>query len=747
MKKNMALALALVLATTAQAQVLDVKQGNVTYRYNAKDCGEMTYNDGASVTIGGRTYALSDVDFISMNSAISVDDNSVSVTYSSSEAQVVIAGNIAQYMTASVTNGTDVSILETGCTDEITYTLSGSCSDGSFYQDGDLKATFVLNNLSLTNPTGAAINIDDGKRIAIVLEGSNSLADGSSSEAKGALMVNGHSEFTGSGTLNIAGNGTKHAFWADEYILLKKTMTGGINITKATKDGINVNQYLKIKGGSLTISGVGDDGIQIGMEGELTEDDGKFIMSDGTLSVTVPSSVGGGKCVKADSTIAISGGTLTLKAQAASTYDSSTHDYSVGAGLSSDVNVEISGGTINVTNTGNYSHGIKADGAMVISGGDITTTSSGSASHGIKAETTLNITGGLVKCTTSGAATSKYTSTGTTDYKGCAGINCDGNMTVSGSAYIICTSSGTGGKGISVDGTLSVNGGTIDSKATGSNYGSSGGGGGGWGGGWGGGSSTSSSVSAKGIKADGAAVFNGGETHATSSSHEAFETKSTLTVNDGKLICVSSADDAINSASHMYLKGGYVLGQTSSNDGIDSNGNMYISGGVVLAFGSGEPECGLDAAERCYLYITGGTVIANGGGNNSVTSTTGSQPVIGVSTSLSKFAIETTSSAGSSSIFAFDATQLPNGYTTSSGGGGGGGWGGHGPGGGGGGGGSTSSWLISSPSFNTGSTYYIYSSPTITETEDTWYGLTLGAKVSGGSQTTSAKATTTYSGR
>ena len=71
MKKNLALALALVLATTAHAQVLDVKQGNVTYRYNAKDCGEMTYNNGSSLTIGGRTYALSDVDFISMNSAIS----------------------------------------------------------------------------------------------------------------------------------------------------------------------------------------------------------------------------------------------------------------------------------------------------------------------------------------------------------------------------------------------------------------------------------------------------------------------------------------------------------------------------------------------------------------------------------------------------------------------------------------------------------------------------------------------------
>lgn len=747
MKTNLFIALGLALSAIVQAQVLDVKQGNVTYRFNAKDCSEMTYSNGTALNIGGRTFALTDVELVSVDLSNTIDDNTVSVTYSDTKAEVVIAGNIAPYITATVTNNTSVNIIEAGCADEITYTLSGSCSNGSLYQDGDLKATFVLNNLSLTNPSGAAINIDDGKRIAFELVGTNTLADGSSSTDKGALMVNGHSEFTGSGTLSIAGNGTKHAFWADEYILLKKTMTGGITITKATKDGINVNQYLKIKGGSLTISGVGDDGIQIGMEGDLSADDGKFIMSDGTLSVTVPSSVGGGKCVKADSTIAISGGTLTLKAQAASTYDSSTYDYSVGAGLSSDMNVEISGGTINVTNTGNYSHGIKADGALIISGGDITTTSSGSASHGIKAEKNLDITGGLVKCTTSGAATTKYTSTGTTDYKGCAGINCDGNMTVSGTANITCSSSGTGGKGISVDGTLTVNGGTVNGKATGSNYGSSSGGGGGWGGwgGWGGGGSTSSSsVSAKGIKADGAAVFNGGETYATASSHEAFETKSTLTVNDGKLICVSSADDAINSASHMYLKGGYVLGQTSSNDGIDSNGNMYISGGVVLAFGSGNAECGLDAAERYYLYITGGTVIANGGGNNTVSSTTGSQPLLGFSASVSKFAIETSSSAGTSSILAFDASQLPNGYSTSSGGGGGG-WGGHGPGGGGGGG--TSSWLISSPHLTTSTTYYVISSPTITETDDTWYGLTIGAKVSGGSQTTSAKASTTYSGR
>ena len=44
-----------------------------------------------------------------------------------------------------------------------------------------------------------------------------------------------------------------------------------------------------------------------------------------------------------------------------------------------------------------------------------------------------------------------------------------------------------------MDGTLSVNGGTIDSKATGSNYGSSGGGGGGWYGGGGGGYRANSS--------------------------------------------------------------------------------------------------------------------------------------------------------------------------------------------------------------------------------------------------------------
>lgn len=53
-----------------------------------------------------------------------------------------------------------------------------------------------------------------------------------------------------------------------------------------------------------------------------------------------------------------------------------------------------------------------------------------------------------------------------------------------------------------------------------------------------------------------------------------------------------------------------------NNDGIDANHNIYIKGGTVLAYGTTNPEQGLDAnTEEGYsLYINGGTVMAVGGG-------------------------------------------------------------------------------------------------------------------------------------
>ena len=179
----------------------------------------------------------------------------------------------------------------------------------------------------------------------------------------------------------------------------------------------------------------------------------------------------------------------------------------------------------------------------------------------------------------------------------------------------------------------------------------------------------------------------------------------------------------------MYLKGGAVTGVSNGNDGIDSNGNMYISGGTVIACGAGQPECGLDAAERYYLYITGGTVLAIGGGNNTVTSTTGSQCVLSTSGSATSGTAVSVKS-GSTTLASF---TVPAGYAPTSGGGGFGGFGGFGgpggPGGGGfgpGGGGSSSySYLLSCGGLTSGSSY----------------------TVTVGSSSSSCKASTSYSGR
>ena len=176
------------------------------------------------------------------------------------DAQVVVAGNVAQHLDVKV-DGAHVAVLQSAAlTNEITYTLSGSSTAGSFFMDGELKAALVLDNLTLTNPDSSAVKIESGKRLDVELKGTNALADAVNGTHKGCLYLNGHSEWTGSGTLTLAGN-TNHAIFADEYLRLANTFTGTITVTGAVSDGLHVNQYYKQQGGTVNITNVGGDGV------------------------------------------------------------------------------------------------------------------------------------------------------------------------------------------------------------------------------------------------------------------------------------------------------------------------------------------------------------------------------------------------------------------------------------------------------------------------------------------------------
>ena len=61
MKKLSTILAALVLTIAAGAQTLNVKVGSVTYQFPASQTGEMTYANGTTLTIMGKTFTLSDI--------------------------------------------------------------------------------------------------------------------------------------------------------------------------------------------------------------------------------------------------------------------------------------------------------------------------------------------------------------------------------------------------------------------------------------------------------------------------------------------------------------------------------------------------------------------------------------------------------------------------------------------------------------------------------------------------------------
>ena len=297
------------------AQTLNVKVGNVTYQFPATQTGEMTYTNGETVAIMGKTFTLADIDAMTVDNS-EVADGTIGVSYDGTSASVTVAGNVAQYVTPTI-SGAHVSIAQSDdLAEEITYTLSGTTTDGEFYMSGSYKATIELNGLTQTNTTpvysGAAVHIQNGKRIKVkpITGTTSTLVDAVGGSQKGCLYIKGHAEFAQKGTLNVVGN-VKHGIKTGEYFTIKNAT---INVTSAVGDGINCTEYFLMESGTINISGTQDDGIQCDIDGDAStgetadhedEDSGNFYQLGGTLTI---SSVGNYN-IKADGTITFTAGT------------------------------------------------------------------------------------------------------------------------------------------------------------------------------------------------------------------------------------------------------------------------------------------------------------------------------------------------------------------------------------------------------------------------------------------------------
>ena len=630
MKRIVILISAVLVAIVSKSQTLNVEVGNVTYQIPAAQAGDMVYSNGTSVEIMGKTFALSEVKSMYVDQT-PVTDNTVSVSYNGTSAAVTVAGNIAKYLTITTRNAHVSIVQDDNVTDEITYTLSGTSSDGSFYMDGDLKASFVLNGLTLNNPDSATINIRDGKRISVELADgtTNTLTDGTGGKQKACFAVKGHTEFKGGGTLNITGN-TAHAFWGKEYVQLKKTV-GTINILGAVGDGFNVNQFFQQNGGSVTIKDVGDDGIQLSFETDdndqiiSIEDDedntGEVVIKGGTLNIVVTAKAA--KCIKSEGTVTVSDGALTLKASGAIDL-SDTSDPSYTAGIKAQ-SLTQNGGTISMTITGTAGRGVSADETITTNGGSLTITNSGAGQTGSSDNYTAKGLKALNIALNAGTITINMSGTGGKGIR--AG---SGNKSSSFGKTIYTNVKGSYTQGLA-DGT----GPTLTVNTTGSSLGSSssggGGGPGGWGGwgpGGGGGMGQSSGSDSKAIKVICAATLYGGETtvNTQKSGAEGLESKTSIDVRGGKHY-FQCYDDCMNSSGKIAFNGGITVCYSTGNDAIDSNlgssGAITIGDGVVFAYMTkGDPDEGFDCDNNNYIQITGTGIGISAGGKQSSTSGT-----------------------------------------------------------------------------------------------------------------------------
>lgn len=332
----------------------------------------------------------------------------------------------------SVTSkGAHVTINNRNAADELTFELSGTTADGSLLYNGAHKTTFVLNGVNIANPSGAAIDIECGKRIALNLKKNtvNTLADGANGEQKAALYCKGHLEIDKDGTLNITGN-TKHALSAKEYIQLKKA-DGTINILSAKGDGIHCQEYFLANGFNVNIKNAEGDAIQSETSGDEAYEgdypDGSVRIQGGTIniissaadaagimadtdicinetkspsSITISMSGNGSKGMKADGKLNIEAGNIDITTTGGRYTESATTRAMGGRPGGGWPGGGWPGGGAAENSNGSSAKGIKAKGAINIDGGNISVFTSGNGAEGMESKTSISINGGnhYLKC-------------------------------------------------------------------------------------------------------------------------------------------------------------------------------------------------------------------------------------------------------------------------------------------------------------------------------------------------------------
>lgn len=289
-------------------------------------------------------------------------------------------------------DGTALKITASG-----TYTITGSCTDGSItVKKGVTDVTLVLNDLTLSSSTGAPLCCNKSTEVTLSLSGTSTLTDAedpddedSTDEAvadafEGAVIKvkSGASlTITGTGTLNADGsnckNGVKGA--ASATITVE---SGTLNIT-AAKNGLACDNAVIINGGKLNIT-AGNDAIKAEPDEDDADSKGTITINGGEITINAT-----GDGVQATGLLTITGGSIDVTTFGGYTKAANLGDDSA-KGLKSDAGVVISGGTFTLNCADDAVH---SDADVTITGGTFTIQSGDDAIHSDYV-TTLGTEGG-----------------------------------------------------------------------------------------------------------------------------------------------------------------------------------------------------------------------------------------------------------------------------------------------------------------------------------------------------------------
>jgi hypothetical protein len=625
-----------VLAVYSVQKFNLVKFDKSVVSYNVSTMDSITFSsDNAYLSIfrsgiTAESYLVSEIDSIYFSGS----PDTVYITFSGSSATIE---NPLENQGVSVSvSGADVVVYSTVADNEVRYLLKGTSTDGSVKFYGNYKSEIILSGLTLTNPTGPAINNQSKKRTTVTLAAgtTNSLTDGSTYDSsaedqKGTFFSEGQLIFTGTGNLSVKGN-KGHAICSDDYIEIEG---GVITVSGAVKDGIHSKDHFNLENGTVLISATGD-----AVECEA----GKIKVEGGSLTSTISSS--DAKGLKCDSTLTVSGGTINL-----------TVTGNQAKGLKSGGIMSLSGGKITVNTSGaavltasgsgydpSYCTAIKGDSTIIVDGSAITITGTGAGSKGISVDGALSILSGTIGVVNSGAGAVYTNALGATDSYNATCLGSDVSVTIL-AGTINCSASGAGGKTLKSDGAVTIGSTstvpvisftTTGSKFTVSSSGS-------------GPNATVDYCHPKTIVSDGAIVINSGDL-TVSSSNDGIHSETSITINGGnvnitgsyegiesKIInLVGGTTNTVATNDGLNATMGAVAGGTESNDGsllnitggthyisctngdaIDSNGNITMTGGVVFANG---PSSGVEEAVdfNGTFNINGGTFVGAGSNSN-----------------------------------------------------------------------------------------------------------------------------------